>query len=96
MKLVNKKQSLYGPIYTFMLIELEGFKAYIETHLKTNFIQTFKSVANIHFFFARRPAGSLYLCINYRNFNNLTIKNQYLFPPIRQSQDKLSWAKRFI
>lgn len=37
-KLVKAKQSLYKPIYSLSLIELEMLKTYIKIHLKTKFI----------------------------------------------------------
>ena len=50
-KLINGKEPPYKPIYAFSLVELETLKAYIKTHLKTGFIQTFKSFANAVIFF---------------------------------------------
>ena len=44
-KLQDSKQSLYGPIYSLGPMELETLKTYIETHLKTGFIQPSKSPA---------------------------------------------------
>lgn len=37
-KLIDGKQSPYGPIYTLSLVELKTLKTYIETILKTGFI----------------------------------------------------------
>ncbi len=37
-ELIDRKQPLYGPIYTLSPVELETLKTYIETHLKTGFI----------------------------------------------------------
>ena len=44
-ELIDGKQPSYGPIYAFSLVELETLKAYIKTHLKTGFLQPFKSLA---------------------------------------------------
>lgn len=44
-KLIEKQQPPYGPIYSLGLVELEILKAYIEIHLKTRFIRSFKSDA---------------------------------------------------
>ncbi len=70
-------------------------KSYIETHLKTGFIQPSKSLANAPILFEKKPDGSLRLCINYRGLNNLTIKNRYPLPLIGESLDQLGRAKRF-
>lgn len=64
-ELINRKQLPYKPIFTLSPIKLETLKAYIETHLKTRFIQLFKSPVNAPILFDKKSDGSLYLCINY-------------------------------
>lgn len=61
---------------------LEILKAYIDTYLKTGFIQPFKSLADAPIFFDKKPNNSFYLYVNYQDLNNLTIKNWYLIPLI--------------
>ena len=75
--LEDGKQPPYGPIYSLGPVELETLKTYIETHLKTEFIQPSKSPAGASILFNKKPDGSLRPCIDYRGLNNLTIKNQY-------------------
>lgn len=50
-KLEDCKQLPYGPIYSLGLVELEILKTYIETHLKTRFIQSSKSSSGMLIFF---------------------------------------------
>ena len=76
-------------------MELEILKTYIKTHLKTGFIRPFKSPASTPILFNKKLDGSFCLCVNYRDLNNLTIKNQYLLPLINESLDQLGYAKRF-
>ncbi len=76
-------------------MELETLKIYIKTHLKTEFIQLFKSPARALILVDKKPDSSLYLCIDYRGFNNLTIKNWYPLLLIGESLDRLGRAKRF-
>ncbi len=64
-KLIEGKQQLYGLIYSLRLVEMETLKTYIETHLKTGFIQFFKSPAGTPIFFNQKPDGSLCLYVNY-------------------------------
>ena len=64
-KLVEIKQLLYGPIYSLGPVELEILKTYIETHLKTGFIQFSKFLVGEAIFFDQKPDRSLCLCINY-------------------------------
>lgn len=59
-------------------MELETLKTYIKTYLKTEFIQSFKSPEGISIPFNKKFDSNICLCINYEDFNNLTIENQYL------------------
>ena len=93
--LEDSKQPPYRPIYSLSPVELKTLKTYIETHLKTGFIWPFKSPTGTPILFDKKPDGSLRLCVNYRGFNNLTIKNRYPLPLIGESLDRLGRAKRF-
>ena len=94
-KLKKGKQPPFGPIYSLELVELETLKTYIETNLANGFIQPFKSSAGTSILFDRKPDRNLCLCVDYRDFNNLTIKNQYLLLLIGESLDQLGQAKQF-
>ena len=94
-ELVKGQQPPYGPIYSLGPVELETLKAYIETNLANGFIRPSKSPAGAPILFDRKSDGSLRLCVDYRGFNNLTIKNRYLLPLIEESLDKLRRAKQF-
>ena len=74
-KLVEGKQPPYGPIYSLGLVELEMLKVYIETYLKTGFIQSSKSLTGASVLLDKKPDSSFHLCVDYRGLNNLTIKN---------------------
>lgn len=95
MKLIEGKQLLYGPIYTLSPVELEILKAYIETYLKTRFIQPSKYSTGAPIIFNKKPDGSLYLCIDYRSLNKLIIKNWYFYLLIGEALDCLGQAKQF-
>ena len=88
-ELIEGKQSPYGPIYALSPVELETLKTYIETHLKTGFIQPSKSLARASIFFNKKLNISFHLCINYWGLNNLTIKNWYPLPWIGKTLDWL-------
>ena len=45
--------------------------------------------------FVRKAKSSFCLCLNYQEFNNLTIKNWYLLLLIGKFLDWLGWAKQF-
>lgn len=74
-KLIEKKQPFYGPIYALKPIELETLKAYIKTHLKTRFIRSSKILIGAFILFDNKSDDNLCLYVNYQGLNNLTIKN---------------------
>ena len=59
-ELVQDKQPSYGPIYSVGLMELETLKVYMETTLKSGFIQSSKSPTEAPLFFDKKSDGSLY------------------------------------
>ena len=77
----------YRPLYSLELIELETFKTYFMTNLANSFIRASKLLAGALIVFVLKSNISLRLCVNYRAFNNLTIKNRYLLLLIRESLD---------
>ena len=88
-KLEKGKQPLFGPIYSLGPVELETLKTYIKINLANDFIRHFKSSAGASILFDRKPHGSLHLCIDYWDLNNIIIKNQYLLLLIGESLDWL-------
>jgi len=46
--------------------------------------------------FVFKKNKTLYLCVNYRKLNNITIKNQYLLLNINELQNQLFKVKDFI
>ncbi len=94
-KLVDDRQPPYGPIYSLGPVELETLKAYIKNNLANGFIRPSKSSAGATILFDKKPDGSLRLCVDYRGFNNLTIKNRYPLPLVGESLDRLGRARRF-
>ena len=95
MELQDAKQPPYGLIYSLGPVELETLKTYITTHIKTGFIWTSKSSAGALILFDKKPDNSFWLCVNYWDLNNLTIKNQYPLPLIGKALDQLGRAKQF-
>ena len=77
-------------------MKLETLKIYIETHLQTGFIWPFKFPAGTPILFDKNANGSLWLCINHWDLNNLMIKNQYPRLLIGEALNQLGRAKRFI
>ena len=87
-KMQNGKQPPHEQIHSLAVVELKSLKTYIETYLKTGFIQPFKSPLGAPILFNKKPDGNLWLCVDYWGLNNLTIKNQYLLPFIGKALDR--------
>ncbi len=94
-ELVDDWQPTYGPIYSLGPVELEILKAYIKNNLANGFIRPSKSSIKAPIFFDKKPNGGLRLYIDYRGLNNLTIKNCYLLPLVRELLDRLDRDWRF-
>ncbi len=94
-KLIDRKQPLYRPIYALSPIKLESLKTYIETNLKTGFIWPSKFLASTPILFDKKSDDNLYLYVDYRSLNNLTMKNQYPLSLIGKSLNCLGRTKRF-
>ncbi len=73
--LVDDWQPSYGPIYSLGPMELEILKAYIKNKLVNGFIRLSKSPTGASILLDKKPDDSLWLCVNYWDLNNLTIKN---------------------
>ncbi len=86
-KLVDDQQPLYSPIYSLGPVELETLKVYIENNLVNGFIRPFKSPIEVSILLNKKPNGSLRLVVDYQGLNNLTIKNWYLLPLVRELLD---------
>ena len=84
-ELEEGKQPLFGPIYSLGLVELKTLKTYIKINLANNFIRPSKSPAGAPILFNWKPNGSFRLCVDYRDLNNIKIKNQYPRPLIGES-----------
>ena len=93
--LLNDWKPPYGSIYSLGPVELETLKAYIKNNLANDFIRPFKSRAKASIFFHKKLDKSLKLCVDYQGLNNLTIKNWYPLPLVRESLDWLNWACHF-
>jgi Reverse transcriptase (RNA-dependent DNA polymerase)/RNase H-like domain found in reverse transcriptase len=64
--------------------------------LKSQVIQPSCSPFASHALLVKKKDGTWRLCVDYRQLNNLTIKNKYLIPIIDDLLDKLNGAKVFF
>ncbi|KAI0995439.1 Transposon Tf2-9 polyprotein [Podosphaera aphanis] len=91
--LKDGKEPPFGPLYGMSRDELMVLKTYIQENLDKGFIRASSSPAGAPVLFVKKSDGTLRLCVDYRGLNELTIKNRYPLPLIRETLDRLSKAK---
>jgi hypothetical protein len=89
------KHPTFGPIYSLSPIQMKALREYIEENLKKGFIRKSSSPAGYPILFAPKKDGTLRLCVDYRQLNNITIKNRYPLPLTGEMQERLHGAKIF-
>jgi len=85
----------FGTIYSMSPAELEILRKYIEDNLRRRFIRHSQSPCGAPILFAKKPDGTLRLCVDYRALNKITTKNRYPLPLIGELLDRISRAKFF-
>ena len=81
--------------YRMAPAELKELKVKMEELLSKGFVKTSTSPWGAPVLFVKKKDGSLRLCINYRQLNKVTIRNQYPLPRIDDLFDQLQGAKVF-
>jgi hypothetical protein len=85
----------FGRLYSLSRPELEALKAFLEQNLTKGFIRQSSSSAGAPILFVKKGDGSLRLVVDYRGANEITIKNRYPLPLIRETLMRLSKARWF-
>ena len=70
-------------------VELKEMKEQLKDLLYKGFIRSIVSPWGAPVSFVRKKDGSLYMCIDYRQLNKVTIKNKYPLPRIDDLFDQL-------
>ena len=68
---------------------------FLEENLRKGFIRESKSLASTLILFAPKKDSGLWLCIDYRGLNSITIKNWYPLPLITKIIDRVTRAQYF-
>ena len=80
-------------IYSLSAEKLDTLRKYLEENQRKGFIRESQSPAGYLILFVSKKDGSLRLCIDYWELNNITIKNSYPLPLILELQDRFQKAK---
>ena len=81
------------PPYRMAPAELKESKALLEELLNKGFIRPSTSSWGAPVLFVKKKDGSLRLCIDYRQLNRVTIRNQYPLPRIDELFDQLQGSR---
>lgn len=82
-------------IYPLNQKQRDALHDYIKDCLAKGWIRESKSPAGYPVFYVPKPDGSLRLCVDFRQLNEITVKNAYTLPLIQELRDRLQGAKYF-
>ena len=71
------------------------FKTYIDKHLIIDFIKHFQSFVDTFVLFISKFNENFRFCIDYKNLNELTIKNRYLLFFIKKNLNRFVDVKQY-
>ena len=91
--LIPGTEPLSIPPYRMAPAELRELKAQLEELLSKGFIRPSISPWGAPVLFVKKKDGSLRLCIDYRQLNKVTIRNQYPLPRIDELFDQLQGSR---
>ena len=91
--LIPRTEPISIPPYRMTPAELRELKAQLEELLSNGFIRPSISPWGAPVLFVKKKDGSLRLCIDYRQLNGVTIRNQYPLPRIDELFDQLQGSR---
>jgi len=92
-RLKQGETSTWGPLYSMSRAELVALKEWLEENMSKGFIRQSSSPFAARVLFAKKQDGRLQFCIDYRDINSKTIKNQYPLPLIQETLNLLRQAR---
>ena len=76
--------------------ELSTIREYLFTTLKKKWIRSFNSFIEASMLFVKKLDDNLRLYVNYRELNEMTIKNKYSLSLLSKILDRFANARHFI
>jgi hypothetical protein len=95
-EILSNRDFFFDSIYNLSATKLKILKNYIDEYMKKNFIIEFVSFVEVFIFFIKKTNDKLRLCVNYKDLNEIIIKNRYSLFFINENLNKLFEAKIFI
>ena len=94
--LMKSKMSCIKSIYKMTQDEFIAIRNYLDSMLKKKWIHSSSSSAEASVLFVKKLNESLHLCMNYRNLNEITVKNNYSLFLLSETLNCFAHAKHFI
>ncbi len=76
--------------------ELAVIQDYLDSALKKKWIHSSSNSAKASVLFIKKLNESLHLCVNYRDFNEITVKNNYSLFLLSETLNCFAYARHFI
>jgi len=90
--LLEGKMLPYEPLRPLNEEKMHALREYIEVNEERGWIQASTSLAGAPIHFVKKKDGGLRLCVDYRQLNEITVKDWTPLPLIGESLDQLSNA----
>ncbi len=94
--LMKSKMSCIKFIYKMTQDELAVIQDYLNSALKKKWICSSSSFAKASVLFIKKLNESLYLCMNYHDLNEITVKNNYSLSLLSETLNHFTYARHFI
>ena len=94
--LLFKKLLKKGLIYNISHDKFTTIKNYLNNAFKKNWIRFSNNQINSSMLFIKKINNSLRLCVDYRDFNEIIIKNNYSLSLLSKILKRFAYAKHFI
>ncbi len=95
-EILSNRDFFFYFIYNLSTTKLKILKNYIDEYMKKSFIIKFVSFAKIFILFVKKTNDKFRLCVNYKDLNEIIIKNRYSLFFINENLNRLFEAKIFI
>jgi hypothetical protein len=86
---IREAKPLYRLIYTLSAVKLKALREYLDSSLKKGWIRHSISPTRALILFVPKKDGGLWLCVNYRGLNKITVKNRHPLPLIGEILNQL-------
>jgi hypothetical protein len=88
-KLTSDKKLPFGRIYSMSRDELTTLRTWLDENLAKGFIRPSSSHVTSPVLFVKKPGGGLRLCMDYRALNDVSAKDRYPLPLIKETLNNL-------